>query len=291
MIPQLPGAPVPDWLAGLSQSSIESGKFIVERVLENSLYYPAAGLDGSPIKYLAGNVSNFVYADYGTNRDNYLKEVEERGFNGYHCIGMREVDEDELTPENWLFDSLDLDNDHRSEGRDPSIRPRVSRHGWMLWRGSRIRASDVQPFCYRSVWQRREEVPSTHGPHRFNLLYLCAEGVAAFKALYHANEVAPFAVAIIQSGAGFGGNWTNFEKPDGYLAKSVLANPSGLPKALIYGGIGNCEWYLRSCWPRHFGKHMCLFTLHHHYNDYERGDQQKYMSVFCRNDDRLSAGL
>lgn len=291
MTPQLPSAPVPDWLAGLSQSLIENGEFIVKRLLENSLYYPAAGLDGSPIKYLSGNISNFVYADYGTTRDQYLKETEERGFKGYHCIGMREVGEDELTSKGWYFDSSDLDDGHRSERRDRSIRPRVSRHGWMLWRRSPFLAGDAEPFCYWSVWQRREEFPPTHGPHRFSFLYLCAEGVSAFRALYHANEVAPFAVAVIQSGAGCGGNWTNFEDPDGSLAESVLANPSGLPKALIFGGIGNCEWYLKSCWQGHFGKHMCLFTLHHHYNDCGREDQQKYLSVFCRNDDRLSAGL
>ena len=246
MIPQLPSAPVPDWLAGLSQSSIESGKFILKRILENSMYYPASGLDGSPIKYLAGNVCNFVYADYGTVRDDYLKEIEERGFNGYDCIGMREVNEDELTAENSVFDLADLDSGYRSERQDRLIGPRVSRDGWMLWRRSPFLAGSAEPFCYWSVWQRRDELPLTHGPQRFSFLFLCAEGVAAFRALYRANEAAPFAVAIIQSGAGFGGGWTDLTKPDGHLAKSVLANPSGLPKILIYGGLGECNWYLVS---------------------------------------------
>lgn len=41
-----------------------------------------------------------------------------------------------------------------------------------------------QPFCSWMIFQRNKTVSHSHGPFRFSLLYLCADGVAAFQALY-----------------------------------------------------------------------------------------------------------
>ena len=94
-------------------------------------------------------------------------------------------------------------------------------------------------------------MPESHGPHRFSLLYLCAEGVAAFQALYVANQLAPAAIGIIQPGYGFGGNWTDFTDRDRIFAGIVLDNPAGHPKFLLHGGIGPREFYDQPCWPEY----------------------------------------
>jgi len=115
----------------------------------------------------------------------------------------------------------------------------------------RYQDSIEEPYCSWSIFQRGEDVPPDHGPSRFSLLYLCADGVAAFQALYTANSASPKAVAVIQPGTSFGLNWTNFEDPTLVFARNVLANPNGIPPVLLYGGIGSRDFYRESCWPSH----------------------------------------
>jgi hypothetical protein len=106
-----------------------------------------------------------------------------------------------------------------------------------------------KPFCSWALFQRREDIPAKHEPSRFSLLYLCADGVAAFQALYLANVAFPKAVAVIQPGHAFGGNWTDYTDHEQIFARSVLGNPSGQPEILLYGGMGRRDYYRESCWP------------------------------------------
>ena len=107
---------------------------------------------------------------------------------------------------------------------------------------------EKEPYCSWSIFQRGEDVPSIHGPPRFSLLYLCADGVAAFQALYYANSASPKAVAVIQPGTAFGGNWTDFENPSGIFADTVLGNPQGRPQILLNKGTGY-SFQEHCCWP------------------------------------------
>ena len=108
---------------------------------------------------------------------------------------------------------------------------------------------EKEPYCSWSIFQRGEDVPSIHGPPRFSLLYLCADGVAAFQALYYANSLSPKAVAVIQPGTAFGGNWTDFDDPSGIFARTVFGNPKGSPQILLNGGRGNRDFFREPCWP------------------------------------------
>ena len=105
-----------------------------------------------------------------------------------------------------------------------------------------------KPYCFWSIFQRGINVPSIHGPPRFSLLYLCADGVAAFQALYYANSASPKAVAVIQPGTAFGGNWTDFEDPYEIFARTVLGNPKGRPQILLNKGAGY-SFREQCCWP------------------------------------------
>ncbi len=96
---------------------------------------------------------------------------------------------------------------------------------------------------------------------RFSLLYLCADGAAAYQALYIANAIAPKAIAVIQPGHSFGGNWTNFEDPQQILARTVAANPAGKPEFLLYGGYGSRDYYRQPCWPE-YSEHVCFLDKH-----------------------------
>ena len=105
-----------------------------------------------------------------------------------------------------------------------------------------------KPFCTWVVLQRLVELPDGHAPNRFSLLFPCADGVAAFQALYVANGRCPSHLAIIQPGHGFRGNYTNFEDSNKIFARSVLESPAGIPGYLLYGGYVRGA-YRRSCWP------------------------------------------
>jgi hypothetical protein len=57
------------------------------------------------------------------------------------------------------------------------------------------------------------------------------------------------AIAIIQPGHGFGGNYTDFTDPERILARSVFGNPAGAPQLLLYGGWFERKLYREPCWP------------------------------------------
>lgn len=149
-------------------------------------------------------------------------------FSGYDLVASRFVTENELAPDGW---------------RPPELR-RVD--------GDPMRYRDhvKEPFCVWSVFQRRGDFQVTHGPVRFSLLFICADGVATFQAIYIANSITPKAVAVIQPGHAFGNNWTDYTDPGQIFARSVIENPAGQPEMLLYGGIGDGrKWYATSCWP------------------------------------------
>jgi len=234
MIEQLPVMPQPDWLSHVDSESIK-GDFPLNDVLRDSLYYPACGHDGDPVAYLAGNFVSFVYVDYGESRKALLENLEINGFRGYSVIAQREILKAELVPNGWTPIPP-----HPSDGNPHKFRE------WIQ-----------QPFCEWFVFQRADDLGPDHGPHRFSFLYLCADGVAAYQALYVANGLHAAALAIIQPGHGFGGNWTNFTDPDAPLARSVLGNPAGKPSVLLYGGSGGRNFYQEPCW-REYPQQLCF---------------------------------
>ena len=348
MISQLPEKSVPDWLAGISQSTITIDPFPLTQLLEDSLYYPSSGFDRDPVKYLSGNILSFIYVDYGRSHDEFENEIIKRGFRGYECVATRSVTEQELTPRGWRprqpdRDHIDYDplvypdnSDFTIEGlkifridrealqkerytaermeilskdKLPRLQVKMEQGSVhlaslkreilneklreeeksdlqqdMKWIEAEIEdvrkeiedarqdynesecenleaatrklhlmgdwfGNEKKPYCSWSIFQRGEDVPSIHGPPRFSLLYLCADGVAAFQALYYANSASPKAVAVIQPGTAFGGNWTDFDDPSGIFARTVFGNPKGSPQILLNGGRGNRDFFREPCWP------------------------------------------
>ena len=218
---QLPLPDVPAWLARASSDTMHTEPFPLHDVLHDSLYYPASGFDGDPIQYLAGCIASFIYVDFCHERDELESELKERGYLGYKRIRTRPVTERELAPNGW-----------RPEYPAPGDEGR-------LFLEQRVKP----PFCTWSVFERHRECPDSHGPSRFSLLYLCADGRAAFQALYLSNRQRPKAVAVIQPGDQV------FENPEGLFARNVLDNPVGPPDFLLYGGAGGRDRYLQAPWP------------------------------------------
>jgi hypothetical protein len=199
----------------------------IRDLLEGSVYYPACGFDGDPVKYLAGNFHSFVYVNSGVERNQLIDQL--RTFCGYRVLTYRDVHPEELVPDGWSPEYPGpADGNPRSAQR--WIRP---------------------PFGIWAILQRDDDHGPEHGPERFSLLYIGGDGVATFQALYYGNRRSPAVVAVIQPGTGFGDNWTDFEDPKQIFGRSVLNNPHGHPEYLLYGGWGDGEFYRRPCWPEY----------------------------------------
>ena len=254
MIEELPKACQSEWLSRVDPATIQDAEFPLADILRDSLYYPASGFDGDPVRYLAGNVLSFVYVDYGHSRKELDDELTNPGFRGYEVIARRKVKTKELVPRERTPPPLSP-----ADGGDFRYRMRE----WTPFPSSKDRnpfnhfIQMKQSFCSWIIMQRCMEMPASHGPKRFSFLYLCADGVAAFQALYVANGISPALVAVIQPGAECALNWTNFECPERIFARSVLENPAGRPRILLYGGRGKRDWYLQPCWPD-YSERLCF---------------------------------
>jgi len=234
MIKELGALRIPDWLRQLTAEAIQRDGFPLQDILNDSVYYPSSGIDGDPIKYLAGNTFSFVYVDHGKSRQEMRKALND-GFRGYSILLSRDVEEKELTPNGWEPDLPQAADGNPRECED-------------------FRKS---PFAIWAVMERQDDYCGDHGPKRFSLLYVCADGVAGYQAIYKSNGAAAKYLAIIQPGHAFGGNWTDYEDPDLIFARTVLGNPAGTPDVLLYGGIGKKAHYKNACWPN-YAHHICF---------------------------------
>lgn len=225
MLRQLQTIAFPNWLADLTSDSIKNAPLPLFDLLRESLYYPSCGFDGDPIKHMGGNVLSFVYVDYGHTRDAFMSALR---FTGYEPVAHRFVTESELSLNSHGTSKLCLGESNP-----------LPYHHYIK-----------ESFCVWPVFQRRAEFPAMHGPVRFSLLFICADGVATFEALYVANRVAPKVVAVIQPGHAFGYNWTDFTDAEQVFARMVLANIAGQPEMILFGGISS-DWraYESPCWP------------------------------------------
>ena len=214
-------------LMGLSITGIERNNFPLKDLLEDSLFYPACDIDGGVIKYCNEHfdelgICSYVYADYATGEDRLEEHLND--FRGYHLLASRE-----LTPSDVGAD------------KPVPIPEGINPDEYLRYK------EDWKPFARWTVFERDSYYGEEHGPERFSLLYLGAEGVAAYVGLYLANGITPRAMAIIQPGHGFGLNWTDFTDPEGVLARIVRVG-SSMPEYFFYGGYGDFE-YDDFAWP------------------------------------------
>jgi len=211
-------------------------------MLENSLFYPASGFDGDPVKQLGRRIHSFIYADYGSTEQELDTALREEGFTGYRLIAQRSVRRDELqVHSNW----------------SPRVAPTPNEIAALE---DKLRfARPEAAFCRWLVFERQERMPATQGAARFSLLYLLADGAAAYQALYSAREIAPEVLAIIQPGHGFGPNYTNFFAPGGLLHRSVRDGGGPLPEFFLTGHNLRGATADRPSWPEYprlVGEHV-----------------------------------
>ena len=80
---------------------------------------------------------------------------------------------------------------------------------------------------------------------RLAFLYICDDGCRSYEKLYQSHRAKPKAIAIIQSGDAFGGNWTSYYDEKKIFSRIVHKNPGGLPDIMIFGGRDSRGGYFR----------------------------------------------
>jgi hypothetical protein len=201
--------PEPNWI-----SQAVEGRPILAELLQaffqsRVVYYPGSGLDGHPVSVFNRSRSAhcYVYADYGIRKEDLIEEIEERGFCGY--APERRIDL--------------LMTDFGSGRADQVLRQGSPRHGPAY-------DMSISPYGFLQVFRREGRHDASHGTNRFVILFLFADGHAAYEALFcHYAQCPPFAVVLQDHG--FGGNWSPFGE-QGQLHR--IAITSGvLPRYLL----------------------------------------------------------
>jgi len=209
-----------EFLESLTTEQVQNEPLPLRLLLWNSMYYPASGLDGGLIKYCNTQgrdigVCSYVYCDYNTKEDELCNNVADH-FRGYTIFAHRSVGVGELGVKRLSMEPID------DRAKNKHLTP------------------EGEPFCHWFIMERDSDFGDEHGPKRFSLLFLCCEGVTAYVQLYSQNEILPKALAIIQPGTGFGGNWTDFRDYNAPLS-FVLRHIPYMPRYIFNGGMGNSE--------------------------------------------------
>lgn len=233
---------MPNWLKNLDPCNLKADSFPLRGVLEQSLYYPSAGFDGRPIQYLGGFVHSFIYVDYGIEEREIDNQIQVSGFLGYRRTGRVSLTQQDLTPNGWRPEVPPQFLDDVQRFRHYSESNFVRR-----------------PYATWYIFDRDGNRSEDHGPSRFSLVCLCADGVATYQALYRQNKIAPKVVVVIQPGTGFGGNYTDFRDPNGFFAWNVLdGNGHQRPEFMVCGEFGAFD-QTQSFWPEAYPHHVEWF--------------------------------
>ncbi|MBI3147470.1 MAG: hypothetical protein HYZ17_03035 [Betaproteobacteria bacterium] len=190
---------MPDWLAQFTNgNAFPRQAFLSSRIV----YYPGSGTDGHPVKLFgsAHAAHCFVYVDYGRTQAELEKTLEhpEHGFLGYHRLARVPLRESDLVPNGWRShlapDELNI--------------------------ASALNFASVAdaPFGFLEVLERNPDLAEEHGAKRLAILFLGADGIASYDALFCQGheQRPPFAVVLVDHG--FGGNYERFGR-DGLLER------------------------------------------------------------------------
>mgnify|MGYP001765460574 FL=1 len=202
---------MPQWLDQFEGGApFSPQQFFGSRVV----YYPGSGTDGHPVQLFGSTHSahSFVYADYGLRQADLEAELEHPryGFRGYHTLARRQLRKTDLVPEGWVS--------HINPGEIP---PNVHHFAEVV----------NAPFGFLEILERDSDRDDNYGAPRLAILFLGADGIATYDALFcqrHSTS-APFAVVLQDHG--FGGNYDSFGRDS--LLERIATRCNVIPRWLL----------------------------------------------------------
>lgn len=212
-----------NFLINYSKEFIETGIVPVDELLINSVYYPACGIDGRPIKRLNPlfseyGINSYVYVDYAIGND--FLAANQDTFKHYHIFATRDLKRTDLVTGEMGFAEFEsiFTPEERSDYQKTLL------HSPM----------NIKVFGKWIVYERDNDFSDEFGAKRFSLLYIGGEGAATYAALYLSRNMAPTVLVDINPGISFGGNYSSF--------RSVLTKIVNMGKQLPkYSFVGNSD--------------------------------------------------
>jgi hypothetical protein len=207
--------PIPRWLEEFNKGDAFSrDDFFASRIV----YYPGSGFDGQPVKLFGSTHSAhcFVFADYGITRAELEAELEGNGFHRYHTLARLQLAENDLVPQGWR----------------PHIPPNSdARQGLAI---------NNPPFGFLEVLERDDDYDDNHGPRRLAILFLGADGIAGYDALFCQGDDKQLPYAVIVQDHGFGGNYDRFGREG--LMERIAISCNVIPEMLLVATRNTKPW-------------------------------------------------
>ncbi|MCC5871820.1 MAG: hypothetical protein JJU22_05440 [Gammaproteobacteria bacterium] len=206
--------PLPQWLSQFDRdTAFDRRDFFQCRVV----YYPGSGFDGHPVATFGSTYSAhcFLYVDYGIPKSDLLEQLDsaERRFRGYHSLLRRELQESDLAPSGWQPHITPADFHAHRNVMDP--------RGW----------GGVPPYAFLEILERDEGLTDVHGPERLAIIFLYADGIATYDALFCQRDSGPPPYALLLQDYGFGGNYSRFGAR--HLMERIAINSGRWPQRLL----------------------------------------------------------
>lgn len=183
--------PMPDWLKRFQfNEPFSRQNFFTSRLV----YYPGSETetDGHPVKLFGSTHSShcFVYADPKLMRaqiESVLEHPRHR-FKGYRTLHRLEIRESDLVPNGWTPHITYSDVERALDLSKP-----------------------VQLFGFLEVLEREEAFDDSHGPKRLAVLFLGADGIAAYDALFcQKDSLSPPFALLLQDRGFINSNYNRF---------------------------------------------------------------------------------
>jgi hypothetical protein len=203
------------WLSAFDMQVGLEAKCLVKKFFTSQIvYYPGSGNDGSPVRLFntAGAADCFLYVDYMLERDVLLKQIGSRGFKGYHTCSRIELEPADFGVKRW---SPHLTSTEMRKAIQPT----------------------VEPYGFLEILEKTDlRVP---GHERLAILFMCADGHAAYDALFCQPDSPSPPFAMVIQDHGFGGNWSEFGNGG---ALHMIAMRAGIVPELMLVGDNSLSW-------------------------------------------------
>lgn len=202
--------PCPDWLQNFKKGdTFNHQHFFGSRLV----YYPGSGSDGHAVQLFGSTHSAhcFIYVDYQVKQSRIKADLKgthdgyEGAFRGYHPLARLQLSESDLFPKGWGQHVHGLDHARFSD--------------------------DFKPYAFLEILERDDNYGDEHGAHRLAILFLGADGIASYDALFCQNNGAPPPFAVLIQDHGFGGNYDKFGQ--GGLLERIAITCNVYPQLLL----------------------------------------------------------
>lgn len=205
---------MPLWLKEFSTGGTSPEETLLSFLDSRTVFYPGSGTDGHPVELFASAhcAHCFIYADYGMDRTEIERQLAHptRAFRGYTTLERISLREQDLVPFGWR----------------PSVTPDECQMKSGAFQGPRTCG-----WGFLEVLERCSDLDEEHGPVRLAILFLGADGIATYDALFcqRKSTFPPFAVLLQDHGSG--GNYMSFGA--GGLLERLIQQAAVFPRWLL----------------------------------------------------------